>query len=156
MLAERIEPLTHSSTRSRLSKAPKILLFDLGVRRLCAEEGVHLPIHVMANLFEQFIGLELIRYARLQQSLTKILYWRDHAGPEVDYVIQQDSYYVPIEVKWNERPTVKDCRHLEIFLQEYKNTKEAYIVCQTPKRFLLRNNITAIPWQEIHFLFDHS
>ncbi|OGT43156.1 MAG: hypothetical protein A3F42_05780 [Gammaproteobacteria bacterium RIFCSPHIGHO2_12_FULL_37_34] len=156
LLAERIEPLTHSSTRSRLSKAPKILLFDLGVRRLCAEEGVHLPIHVMANLFEQFIGLELIRYARLQQSLTKILYWRDHAGPEVDYVIQQDSYYVPIEVKWNERPTVKDCRHLEIFLQEYKNTKEAYIVCQTPKRFLLRNNITAIPWQEIHFLFDHS
>lgn len=153
LLAERIEPLTHSSTRSRLSKAPKILFFDLGVRRLCAEEGIHLPIATMANLFEQFVGLELIRHARLKSSLIKILYWRDHAGPEIDYIIQHDSHYIPIEVKWSERPTEKDCRHLEIFLQEYKNSKEAFIVCQTPKRYLLKSNITVIPWQEIPLLF---
>ena len=130
------------------------MFFDLGVRRLCAEEGTHLPISIMANLFEQFVGLELIRHARLKHSVTKILYWRDHAGPEVDYVIQSDASYTPIEVKWNERPTKKDCRHLEIFLHEYKNSKEAYIVCQTPKRYLLKNNITAIPWQEIDMLFE--
>lgn len=155
LLVERIEPLTHSSTRSRLSKAAKFLFFDLGVRRLCAEEGANLPLTTMANLFEQFVGLELIRNARLQNALVKILYWRDHAGPEVDYIIQQNSHYIPVEVKWNERPTKKDCRHLELFLKEYNATK-GYIVCQTPKRFLLAENIIAVPWQEIDLLVSNE
>ncbi len=149
LLAERIEPLTHSSTRSRLSKTSKYLIFDLGIRRLCAEEGVNLPISTMAHLFEQFVGLELIRHTRLQPMPMKILYWRDHAGPEVDYVIQYDNGYIPIEVKWNDRPTEKNARHLKIFMKEYANAKQGYIVCQTPKRYLIAENITVIPWQEI-------
>lgn len=157
LIAERIEPLTHSSTRSRLSKAPKYLFFDLGVRRLCAEEGINLPIANMANLFEQFVGLELIRHTHRISASSKILYWRDHAGPEVDYIIQQDHNYIPVEVKWSTHPTEKDCRHIKLFLEEYKNSSEGYIVCQTQKRYLLADNVTAIPWQEIGLILEpHS
>lgn len=154
LILERIEPLTHSPIRSRLSKAPKYVFFDLGVRRLCAEEGINLPITNMSNLFEQFVGIELIRQLRLLMTPTKVLYWRDHAGPEVDYVIQHDKGYVPIEVKWSTHPTEKDCRHIKLFLSEYKNASEGYIVCQTQKRYLLADNITAIPWQEISLILD--
>ena len=154
LIAERIEPLTQSSTRSRLSKALKFLFFDLGVRRLCAEEGTGLSLSSMGGLFEQFVGLELIRRARLQKNLCKILYWRDHAGPEVDYIIQFDHTLVPVEVKWSDRPTEKDSRHLRIFLEEYANAQHGYIVCQTPKRYLLAPNITAIPWQELDSIYS--
>lgn len=154
LIAERVDPLTLSKTRSRLSKAPKYLYFDMGVRRLCAEEGINLPLKVMACLFEQFIGLELIRMARLQASRTKILYWRDHSGPEVDYVIQQGDCFIPIEVKWNDRPVEKDARHLKLFLEEYPAAKKAYIICQTPKPYLLSPNVIVLPWQEISAVFD--
>lgn len=36
---ERTEPLTTSATRKKLTRSPKILFFDLGVRRLAAGEG---------------------------------------------------------------------------------------------------------------------
>lgn len=154
LIAERIDPLTLSKTRKRLSKASKYLFFDLGVRRLCAEEGSQLPLKTMASLFEQFIGLELIRLARLRMTQAKILYWRDHSGPEVDYVIQQEEKLIPIEVKWNERPSEKDARHLALFLEEYQPAAQGYIVCQTPRRYLLASNIMVIPWQEIDSVFE--
>lgn len=149
LIAERIDPLIESRTRTRLSKASKYIFFDLGIRRLCAEEGAQLPLTTMAHLFEQFVGLELIRNSRLMEESVKIRYWRDHAGPEVDYVIECNHNYTPIEVKWSEQPTEKDCRHLQIFLNEYTNAKQGYIICRTPKAFLITKNIMALPWQDI-------
>lgn len=147
LITEKIEPLTHGRTRNRLSKTPKYLFFDLGVRRLCAEEGTQLPPSVMGCLFEQYIGLELIRSFRLSDESIKIRYWRDHDGPEIDYVIEHNQNYIPIEIKWSEYPTEKDCRHLSLFLKEYSNAKQGYIICRTPKSYLLTENIMVLPWQ---------
>lgn len=96
-----------------------------------------------------------IRHAlnRGKSALLKIYYWRDHSGPEVDYVLEQNQTLTPIEVKWCERPVEKDYRHVQLFLDEYKNSSQGYVICQTPKRFLLTENITAIPWHEIETLF---
>jgi len=149
LIIERIQPLTHSNTRNRLSKATKYLFFDLGIRRLCAEEGSQLPLTTLSHLFEQFVGLELIRNARFIEDPIHIRYWRDHAGPQVDYVIEYNGNYCPIEVKLNDQPTEKDCRHLSLFLNEYPNTTKGYVICQTPKPFLIRKNIMAISWKDI-------
>ena len=71
-------------------------------------------------------------------------------------VIEFEKNYIPIEVRWTENPSEKDCRHLMVFLEEYSNAEKGYIVCQTPKRFLINKKITAIPWQEIpEILLDH-
>ena len=60
LIAERIEPLTQSKTRKKLTKSEKYLFFDLGVRRVAAKEGTKLPRDTMGKIFEQFIGLELL------------------------------------------------------------------------------------------------
>ena len=39
LIAERIDPLSESRTRKKLTKSPRYLFFDLGVRRAAAEEG---------------------------------------------------------------------------------------------------------------------
>ena len=149
LIAERIEPLTQSKTRKKLTKSEKYLFFDLGVRRLAAHEGTRLPKETLGLLFEQFIGLELLRNARTKGHGAKIRFWRDPDGPEVDWVIDEEGAYIPLEVKWTENPTHSDIRHLEVFLSEYKSSKEGFLVCRVPRKTKLSDNVSAIPWQSI-------
>ena len=124
LIVERIDPLVKSRTRKRLTKASKYLFFDLGVRRLCAREGVRLPQEIMGHLLEQWVGLELVRLSRIKDRRWKIRFWRDPSGPEVDWVIDFGDEYVPVEVKWTDSPTEKDTRHLNVFIQEYSEAKK--------------------------------
>ncbi len=149
LIAERIEPLTHSKTRKKLTKSDKYLFFDLGVRRLAAREGTKLSRDTMGLVFEQFIGLELLRSAHTNGKGDKLRFWRDPDGPEVDWVVDADGVYTPIEVKWTENPASADIRHLEVFLSEYKTAGTGYLVCRVPRKAKLSDRIFAIPWQSI-------
>ena len=97
LIIERIEPITKSKTRKKLTKAEKYLFFDLGVRRVAAREGIQQPRERLGMLFEQFIGLELIRCSRMKSRKFKLRFWRDPDGPEVDWIIDNGDSYVPIE-----------------------------------------------------------
>ena len=149
LIAERIQPLTQSKTRKKLTKSDKYLFFDLGVRRLSAREGTRLSRDALGRIFEQFVGLELLWSARISRQGAKIRFWRDPAGPEVDWVIEQEGHYIPIEVKYTENPRASDIRHLEVFLSEYKNAETGYVVCQVPRKVKLSEKVFAIPWQSI-------
>lgn len=149
LIADRIEPLTHSKTRKKLTKSAKYLFFDLGVRRAAAREGTRLSRETMGYLFEQFVGLELLHLSRFKKTNTKIRFWRDPDGPEVDWLIDDNSVYTPIEVKWTDSPVPGDIRHLEIFLSEYPSKKNGYLVCQVPRRVTLSKKIIALPWQDL-------
>jgi predicted AAA+ superfamily ATPase len=152
LIAERIEPLTKSKTRKKLTKAQKYLFFDLGVRRLAAREGIQLSKDIFGKLFEQFIGLELLRCSRMTSKKIQVRFWRDPDGPEVDWVVDEENCYTPIEVKWTESPSLKDAKYLQVFLSEYPNAGKGYLICQTPRQIKLAPNIFALPWQEIDTL----
>lgn len=154
LIVERIEPFTESKTRHRLNKTQKYIFFDLGVRRLAAQEGVKLPLKYKGHLFEQFVILELIKKTRTNPNRIKIKYWHDPGGPEVDCLIQTPDLLIPIEVKLTERPSIADGKHLMTFLNEYKNTTNAYIVCQSTRKLKLADRLYAIPWQELPNLVE--
>lgn len=149
LVADRIEPITSTTTRRRLSKAPKYLLFDLGIRRVAAGEGLRLPQKYYGDLFEQFIGIEIFKLIKIFAPQAKCYYWRDHKGPEVDYVIEYNRQYLPIEVKWTSKPTRSDAKHLLSFIKEYDCVLPAYIVCQTPRVMEVDNDVIAINWKEV-------
>jgi len=149
LVAERVDPLARSRTRTRLTKSSRYLLFDMGVRRLCAGEGRRLPRERLGQLFEQWVGLELIRQSRVGSSGTNVRFWRDPDGPEVDWVIERGGTLVPVEIKWTDAPTSRDVRHVEVFLREYREATRGFLVCRTPRRTKLSERVTALPWQEI-------
>lgn len=153
LIADRIEPMTTSRHRRRLTKAPKFLFFDLGVRRVAAREGTAVPKEVLGAWFEQFIGLELLRCSRLLPDAVRLTFWRSHDGPEVDWVIDRAHHSIPIEVKWTDAPSPRDIRNLHTFMKDYDQTTEAYVVCRTPHRLKLAPHILALPWQEVATLF---
>ncbi|MEI8054713.1 MAG: AAA family ATPase [bacterium] len=149
LIAERIEPFAKcSSARRRLVKSCKYLFFDLGVRRVAAREGTKPSNTAMGQLFEQFIGLELLHLARSQTKRITLNFWRDLEGREVDWVLSYEDKTLPVEVKWTDKPTIQDSRHLKAFLSDYK-IKTGYIVCRCSKPRKLDDQIMAIPWQEI-------
>ncbi len=94
--------------------------------------------------------MELQRYIRIYNPSLKLKYWRDHAGPEVDYVIDLQGRYCPIEVKWTELPKTNHCSHLVTFMKEYETTEYGYLVCRTPRKMLLSDKIIALPWEDLH------
>jgi predicted AAA+ superfamily ATPase len=67
----------------------------------------------------------------------------------VDWVLQKEEHYIPIEVKWTDTPTEKDARHLKVFLSEYPMATKGYILCQTPRMMKISEDILALPWQEL-------
>jgi len=149
LIAERVEPLTQSRTRKKLTKSPRYLFFDLGVRRAAAEEGRRLPPRVLGGLFEQFVGLEFIRLGRQAQPEVHVRFWRDPDGPEVDWVLTREDRCLPIEVKWSDAPVAADARHLETFLHEHRSAHRGLVICRAPRRFQLAQGIVALPWQDI-------
>ncbi|MGD9591834.1 MAG: ATP-binding protein [Candidatus Berkiella sp.] len=154
-VAERIEPISVSKTRQRLTKAQKYILYDLGVRRIAAREGRKPPKEQLGYIFEQYVGLELIRYLRLFESRSLLKFWRDPAGPEVDWVIESSDRLVPIEVKWKSSPSIQDAKHLQIFMNEYAKAKMGFIICQTPHIMKISDNIIALPWNKISEIFTY-
>ena len=153
LVAERVEPLTESKTRKRLTKSCRWLLFDLGVRRLAADEAVKLTPQRLGQLFEQFVGLELIRVARRDFPDVRVHFWRDADGPEVDWVLRRGDTLVPIEVKWTDVPQARDMRHLRVFLDEYSAAREAYVICRVPRPVRLADGVLALPWQDLRRVF---
>jgi len=148
LIAERVEPVTRSVSRKKLTKASRYLLFDTGVARAAAREGRRLPLSRMGELFEQFVGLEAIRFCRLHAPDARLRFWRDPDGPEVDWVIEHPGGFLPIEVKLGDRPTERDARHLHVFLEEYGG-RHGLVVCSAPRPLRLTRMVTAIPWQDL-------
>ncbi|MBI4660360.1 MAG: ATP-binding protein [Verrucomicrobia bacterium] len=142
-------PAWSGSQRKNLMSAGKFLLFDLGVRHAAA--GVRpSPETVQANpgpLFEQWVGLEFWR--RLQYLGTGGLhYLRSYAGAEVDYIVEHGGQLTPVEVKWTERPTASDARHVVAFLDENrKKARRGFIICRCRRPMQIHDRVTAIPWQ---------
>jgi len=149
LIVERVEPYIKSKTRKKLIRSPKYLFFDLGLRRFAAEEQASLPQKYLGDLFEQFVGLELIRWSHLQDAKINVHFWKDPSGPEVDWVLSRGDELLPIEVKFTNTPSFRDAKHLELFLNEYPKAKKGYVVCQTPNNQLLSKKIEAISWKDL-------
>lgn len=149
MLTTVIEPLTTTNSRRRLTKSSKYILFDMGIKRSAADESDQPGVKQFSLLFEQYIGLEISRLLEIFAPNAKLLFWRSHDGPEVDYVIYCNNKYIPIEVKWTDNPSNADIRHLITFQEEYQVLDYCYLICRCNTPRLMTDKIMATSWQEL-------
>ena len=144
-------PAFSGSARRNLLSTPRFCFFDLGIRNAAAglTPGADLVGALAGSLFEQWVGIEL--WKRLQYSQRGSLhYLRTEDGAEVDYIIETDGKLIPIEVKWTERPSPGDARHLKTFMQEHPNqATHGWLICRCSHAVQIAANITAIPWSHL-------
>jgi predicted AAA+ superfamily ATPase len=157
LIIERVDPLTDSSfNRKKLVKSSKYLFFDLGVRRVAASEGVGLPREHLGLLFEQWVALEIIRYFRSRGLSFQLKFWSDPDGPEVDWIVQFNGEYYPIEVKYSQSISVSDCRHLVTFEKEYANSKSGVIVYAGEENLTLSNGYRVVSFSLLTKWFEKN
>jgi predicted AAA+ superfamily ATPase len=156
LVIEEIPSLVPLSTRRRLAKSSKYLFFDIGVRNATAEMLTSQAIDNVewGNRFEQWVGLSLLRYFRSRNLNGKLFYWRDHNGPEVDWVVEWNNQWIPIEVKFNSNPKPKHTAHLQTFLNEYdKKSSKGYLIFPGERPRKMAENIMALPWFNLYDIF---
>lgn len=95
----------HQNFNKRLTKQPKLYFYDTGLAAylLGIEDPDTIHFHFARGaLFENYVAIELIK-KRFNQGMDHNLYfWRDHHGHEVDFIKENGSALVPIEVKSSE------------------------------------------------------
>jgi len=133
----------------RIMKTPRFLFFDVGVRNAAA--GLPLQPGLLNSegpaLLEHWVGLELLYRAALGGRGFRVSFWRTRSGAEVDYVLETPDEDIPIEVKWAERPTPSDARHLETFMQSYpKRARRGLVVCRVARPQQLTPRVLAVPF----------
>lgn len=143
-------PAFSGSPRKNILSTPRVCFFDIGVRHAAA--GLTLSEDLLTidsgNIFEQWVGIEL--YKRMAYShYGKLNYLRTKDGAEIDYIIKTENSLIPIEVKWTDKPSYKDARHLISFLKEQKNANKGYIICRCPRPAKIADNVLALPWYMI-------
>ena len=141
-------PAWTRSPRKGLLSTPRFFLFDLGVRHAAAGLQVS-PATVRADpgpIFEQWVGIEL--WKRLQYRGRGTLHFlRTKDGAEIDFIVEDGKKLTPIEVKWTQRPSSADCRHLRTFLDQHPSeATRGLVVCRCARPMQLDDRITAIPW----------
>ena len=150
LIVERVEPIFTSTTRKRLTKSCRYLFFDLGVRCFAARESEHYIPQRKGQLFEQLVGIEMIKLIHQKNMSAKLRFWRDPDGPEVDWVFDHQQSFLPIEVKFTESPDVGDAKHLRVFNKEYENSHPGIIICTSPRKLRLPDGTVCWPWQDLH------
>lgn len=137
------------SPRKSLVSNPKFLIFDTGVRHAAAglRPGSETVLANPGPIFEQWVGIEL--WKRLQYLGGTLYHVRSKDGREIDFLVELKGKLFPIEVKWTDRPSRSDARHVAAFLASHPHAGEGFVICRCTRPQLLCPGITALPWQNL-------
>ncbi len=94
------------------------------------------------SLIESFVGQEILTYMD-PSSYPALYYWHKEtrgSNAEIDYLVQQEGYVVPIEVKSGEGRTLKS---MQTFLESH--TKSSYGIRFSIQNYSEYNNVRSYP-----------
>jgi len=141
-------PAYSGSPRKSALSTPRFFFFDTGVKNAAASYPLRTDLveSIGGSLLEQWVGAELHRRLGYLDS-GNLSYFRTKDGVEIDFIVEFGGSIIPIEVKWTDHPSLRDARHLEVFLKElgYKGA-HGFIICRCPRPLALSDTITALPW----------
>jgi len=85
-----------------LVKRPKLYFYDTGLAcsLLGITQALHLANHPLRGaLFETLVMSELIKMKENTGSASRLFYWRDKTGREIDILIDKGNTVLPVEIK---------------------------------------------------------
>ena len=152
LITEEIESLVPASQRGKVVQSSKFLFFDTGVANAAAEVlgPAEYPSQYWGGLFEQWVGLTILRFIRINGIKAKLYYWRDYSSREVDWVIEYHDRWLPIEVKWTDMVKKSAAKHLQYFLDTFpKKTDHGYIIFTGDNPARITDKVTAVPYSDL-------
>ena len=112
----RLAPLS-TNPRKEIFTSRKIYFFDNGIRNaVIGELGPLAGRNDIGQLWENFIVSEFYKKTAYANEGTRLYFWRDKQGAEVDLIIGRNGTYSAYEIKYNPRKTA---RFPKAFLDRY-------------------------------------
>jgi len=118
----------------------KLYMGDIGILTLRSE----MPLQTILSTIDEdntYLGAMTENYVAqcFMAKGYKLHYWTSEGKAEVDFVLQQGTVVIPIEVKKGKRNKAKS---MGVFAQEYKSP---YAIRISAKNFGFENNIKSVP-----------
>lgn len=118
----------------------KIYVSDLGL--LCAKKDLAAnDVLYMVEEINDFKGCMAENYVNVQLSINgyRTYYWESARGAEIDFVIQRDGQFIPIEVKSADSTKAKS---LKVYMDAYN---PAYAIKLSTKNFSMEGDKKIVP-----------
>ncbi len=149
-LITRIRPFT-TNPSTAIVKAPKLLWSDCGLAAWLA--GIRTREDVAKRLdsgfwLEQTIYQTLQSWRAMDPANRRLHYWRDRAGHEVDFLLEQNGKLVAIEIKSSSQVSSSDASGILAFKSVLKKSHSLVcgVVLHAGKARPLDKDIVALPW----------
>jgi predicted AAA+ superfamily ATPase len=149
-LITRLRPYT-TSPAAAIVKAPKLLWNDCGLTAALA--GIRSVADLNRRLdvgfwLEQTLYQTLQSWRALAPDRRHLHFWRDRAGHEVDFVLEQEGKLVALEIKNSSQVTLADAAGLQAFQAalKRKHTLVRRVVLHSGTARPLGADVLALPW----------
>ncbi len=124
-----LPPLSLRKKRREILSTPKFYFFDVGLANILCKRNIEEPKGAEAGkAFENFILMELVACKSYQNKDFTLSFWRTKTGIEVDFILQESSTLIAIEVKISSSIDKKDCAGL-VALQQETTVSRSIIIC---------------------------
>lgn len=138
-------PAFTASRATQLVKSPKFYWTDAGLALFLSREREPRGEH-----FETLVASDLFAWQGAQTGAPAVFYWRTSKGAEIDFVIDDGTGLLPIEVKTTAQPSTRDMASMRVFLEQYDDRARAGLLLHTgDQTFWIAKNILAAPWWRV-------
>ena len=138
-LVHRIPPYSRNAGH-RVVKSPKIFMVDSALAMAAAREGSPSGFHL-----ETMVASDLGVWRDVQAGRA-VYHWRLASQQEVDFVLEENSRLIAVEVKGADNVSHSDARHLRRFCSDHTNSVRGLVISADPEIRLVSNNVIAAPW----------
>ncbi|NCT56642.1 MAG: ATP-binding protein [Legionella sp.] len=148
-LVFRLQPF-YKSYRKRLSKRSKLYFYDTAIvsHLLGIESPEHLSFHASRGaIFEGFVIAEIIKTSFAVGKRPALYYWREHAGLEIDLLVEQADQLVALEAKSGQTITPKQLLGLKKIQQTMSDTAVKPLLVYAGDDFKQLGNVQLMPWR---------
>ena len=136
-------PAYTNNAGERVIKSPKLYAVDVGLAMAGARETEPTGFHL-----ETLIASDLLRW-RDAAAGRLMSHWRLGTGQEVDFIVQQHTVRVAVEVKATSAVSNDDARHLRTFMERNGTAARAIVLSTDPEIRSLSRGVMAAPWWSV-------
>ena len=142
-----------SNVEKRMVKSPKVYFLDVGL--LCHLTGLRDPEHARSGplagaIFETVVLGEIVKTYTHRGRQPQVFFWRTSHGQEVDFVVQDGTRLIPIEVKTSSTPRSAMAKSIQVFQKDFVGQADhGYVVHPGDIRLPLAREVTALPFHQL-------
>jgi hypothetical protein len=134
----------------RLIKSPKLYFYDTALLStlLNIQDSKQLSSHYLAgSIYENFLISEILKEINNSGELTKLYFYRDSNGNEVDLIIDYGEKQIPVEIKLSASYSSDFLKGLKYWNENVDDKQKGFVIYGDDKELNI-NGIKILPWNK--------